>query len=271
MKKKNQVVSTRLKRKGPTGSFRKTGPIRTVIPKPIAFSDIQDTYLRYPQLITRSGVVGEVLKWRGNGGFDPYSTGTGTQPTGFDELALLYEKYCVFGSALHLTIENGSTLAAMNVVTIPSSDSISTALYNDVAALPRAVIQSVEKEGRVVRKTRNRCQTSTVLGLQGKQQLDDIYCSSVVSDPSSQWYWNVGLFSVDGASNIACTLTVDLVIHIRFFDRLHLSPSAFEERMMMIRNAKRAYAVKCQLEMEEIRQTKQLVKGGAILNLPSKY
>ena len=51
--------------------------------------------------------------------FDPYVTGTGHQPTGYDQLMSIYEEYIVYGVAYKVQIANSEgTLEAIHGVTI---------------------------------------------------------------------------------------------------------------------------------------------------------
>lgn len=67
-----------------------------------------------------------------NGMYDPNITGTGTQPTGFDQLMLMYDHYCVRNCKVTARCSNTSTTTPRLVV-LQVRDSLTTSsVYEDI-------------------------------------------------------------------------------------------------------------------------------------------
>jgi len=108
---------------------------RTAMTTPSGMPLARTTNLRYCDSITlnsTSGVLGRRL-FRANSVFDPDYSGTGHQPMGFDQWALLYNHYVVKGSKITVTFRNND---GNNVSEFPSavgiylSDSPTTSYTN---------------------------------------------------------------------------------------------------------------------------------------------
>ena len=73
--------------------------------------DRKTARLKYVELISMdasalASAVPLLYHFRANSLFDPNLTGVGHQPRGFDELAAIYDHYCVIGSKIKVTFES---------------------------------------------------------------------------------------------------------------------------------------------------------------------
>jgi len=86
-------------------------------------ADSVRTTLTYSDVIaiTPGGVIGQYT-FRGNSCFDPDYTNTGHQPQYFDQMAILYTRYRVYGSRITVSAINEQVGSALQVTIIPSSD-----------------------------------------------------------------------------------------------------------------------------------------------------
>lgn len=85
--------------------------------------------LRYVQsapLTCTTGVLQSYV-FRANSIFDPDLTGTGTQPCGRDQLALIWDHYVVLGAKITVTFSQDASQSAANIVGVHLKDSSTTA------------------------------------------------------------------------------------------------------------------------------------------------
>lgn len=92
--------------------------------------------LTYPVAFTSSSVSGNVWDWqfRLNSLFDPDFTGSGNQPTTFDQWMALYDRYRVIATTVDFTV----TETAQNVIALagaPTQDAAPTLTYAGVMGL----------------------------------------------------------------------------------------------------------------------------------------
>jgi len=86
--------------------------------------------LVYTETLTFSVTTGSISSqtFFGNGLYDPDVTGTGGQPSWFDQLALIYTQYVVLGASILTTVKGGSATVPCDFVGVPLSGSGPTAL-----------------------------------------------------------------------------------------------------------------------------------------------
>lgn len=104
--KKNKRNNRRSKKR--TGVFRPQSTLAVGFPKTTAVK------LRYVESRTINGGVGSIgsINYRANSCFDPYQSGVGHQPSGFDQWSLFYNHYVVVGSKCKATFSLTGTTAS---------------------------------------------------------------------------------------------------------------------------------------------------------------
>lgn len=102
---------------------------------PRSLSTVNSTYitLGYSDTFTLSEAgngLGAIYSFRLNSLYDPDLTGVGGQPVAFDQYALIYSKYLVFGGSWSVTFDNQVNRAAVVGCIVTSDPSVPTERKN---------------------------------------------------------------------------------------------------------------------------------------------
>jgi len=160
---------------------------------------------------------------RGNGAYDPDSTGVGHQPNGFDQWAAFYQKYRVLGSRITVTAYS-------------TSDAIISVFPSNTSSLATTKIHpTLEESNCVYTQTNaysagdpivNEMTTSVVTGISPQAVLDEDNLGALVSAvPAVQWYWNISAQHPDEASATSVNMTYTVEYDIVFYSRVELPQS----------------------------------------------
>jgi len=220
--------------------------------------------LTYEDLLTLSpGSPRTQYTFRGNSLFDPDYTSTGHQPRYFDTYAAIYERYRVTSSRVTLDLINGNATSGVIYTILPHTDVITTTSWQAVAELPQAkVSQIVPIASRYPMRLSHRQTTSRVCGLQRREILDQDYSAAVGSNPINLWYWNIGIESVDGATNIGISFRVRLEYTATFYERA-------ETGLSIVRNPEEKHEKQPRV-VEKESQYEQVVLEEAVTQLATQ-
>lgn len=177
--------------------------------------------LRYAMTFVPGAVPVFTQVFRGNGCFDPDITGSGAQPTGFDQYMALYKNFRVIRSKIRVSVLSGSTAAAAGqaIVVVRADAASGASLASDpLGALcstnaTHRVVQSFPAPG--VRMEMNRT-TSRMLSL--SPDLPDLL-GDASADPAVQWHWHVTVSSFDLSSNPVVRVLCNLEYTVEFTGR----------------------------------------------------
>lgn len=140
-----------------------------------------------------------------NGLYDPNITGAGHQPTGFDQLIALYERYTVLKCRYRIAIRNTST-------TLPALHGISTT--DQVASVTdaRAYVESgatqwklagVQGSGSEISYFSGEIDVAKAQALLWKDMIaEDSYSGSVSANPADGYYLHIWVQSEGAVTNI---------------------------------------------------------------------
>lgn len=159
---------------------------------------------------------GQAYIYRGNGAYDPNQTGTGQQPHGFALMNSWYTYYECPSCYIRIEYVNNSNVPMWLTITpvVNSADAVS---YNSAQARPGSRYTYVEgNQSSAHGVITNRANSKEILGLNSGTTDFRALFNSV---PGQQWYWNIHLDSVDGASSISGVLNVKLIYQIKFTGR----------------------------------------------------
>lgn len=189
-------------------------------------ADSVRTTLTYSDVISilPGGYVGQYT-FRGNSCFDPDYTSTGHQPQYFDQMALLYTRYRVYGSKIILTAVNEQVGSALQITVIPSSEitAFTTSTYPLEHPYAKGM-QLLGVGGLITSRVTHKMTTQKILGLRAREVLDQDYSATTSATPSSVWYWQIVAQNLS-TENVITTMQVTITYDVEFYDRNVTSPS----------------------------------------------
>lgn len=184
------------------------------------------TPLRYVETynITEAVTGFNFVVMRANSVFDPYDTGAGHQPLGFDQWAAIYAQYRVLRCKIKVDFhQNQSTVPAL--VGITPSESNGT-LIGSAAEQPGSVYTMLAPEG-----SGNTCHTlynsMDIVKYEGDygSKYDDRNSALVTASPSEGKFFHVWSLNPTGASSVDTVATVTLDYMVEFFNKKPQSAS----------------------------------------------
>lgn len=203
---------------------------RAIVRQPSGISDRLFIRLRYSVRVDFTSTIGALAAWqfRGNGVFDPDVTGTGGQPYYFDQWAALYNRVRVHGSKIRVeaSVPNpaiGSGAGNVTFVVVPSNN-LTTFGATDSQLMreqPYSKFRSIRPFGASSPAIRSYMGTTKILGLAKKTvDYENDLSSATNGNPTSTWYWNVGMFTTDEATTSFATPTlITLTYYCEFYDK----------------------------------------------------
>lgn len=171
------------------------------------------TRFNYTQKVNFTAVTTpQTYAFRGNGGFDPDQTGTGSQPIGWDNMNTFYTYNEVYASKLHCTITNRQPVVLEYVLT-PTTNASESVLFETGGTLPKA------RRGHIGASTHetsdksfsNYATTKDILGIESGSGAD--VRATFTATPGQQWYWVVYINSVDSATALSFTITFTITYY----------------------------------------------------------
>lgn len=174
--------------------------------------------------IAPSSQIGQYT-FRGNSCFDPDYTSGGHQPNYYDNKSAIYSRYRVYASQIIVRAINEQVGSALQVTIIPASDitAFTTSTYPLEHPYARG-LALLGVGGLLPAQRTYKMTTEKILGLRGRQILDEDYGASTGSNPTSVWYWQIvaqNLSSEDVMTSMQITIRYD----VEFYDRINSTPS----------------------------------------------
>lgn len=151
--------------------------------------------------------------------FDPDRTGAGHQPYGYDSLALLYNRYRVWGLRWRITFH--AEAQGFYVVVLPSNGALATAITNQASfALagesPRSYVSSQGTGANAVIVT-GRIELNDLNGTTVQEyKADDRFQAIFGASPSELMLLHIGTYNPSGS-----TLAVDFLVELWFDVEVH--------------------------------------------------
>lgn len=182
--------------------------------------------LKYSQLIgmsfTGSGAA-NYLQFRINSIYDPYATGTGSQPLGHDQWATLYNRYRVFGMKYMVTFTNQeSTKHIEYMVQVRPNNTVDTNIET-IREAPYTLhkgVMGVEGSGQAVRVCRGYADVAKVRGIsRGRIKYETDYQALFGASPIIQAFLNIYIANQNTLEPAVANCRVDLMYYCELFDR----------------------------------------------------
>jgi hypothetical protein len=215
---------------------------------PLIAPDRARVKLKYIQTVTMNSYLGalDTQEFWGNGAYDPDKTGTGTQPTGFDQWAALYDKYTVIASSIKVRLvdlqgSGGDTESLLLAILPCTETSFAPTDINEIAALPYGKFgqiypQSDGNPGAPSNTLTNYISTAKIFGTYDDAvKYERNYSSAINASPNQGWYWMVYMQSADGTTSNQPDVYFLITYHIEFWDRITLTPSLLSYGMRQMR------------------------------------
>lgn len=189
------------------------------------------TKLRYSQINALSfGGAGQAYNYqfRLNSIFDPDLTGTGHQPLGHDEFAMLYNRYRVYGVSYTITLSNQE--AKHVEICIAHRPNTNTTTYFDTiresTSTKHRITLGEEGSGQANRSVRGYAGVAATRGVSRREvQTDDNYQAAFGQNPVFTPTLVIYLSNQNTNETASVNMRVDLVYHVEVFDRKQLLQS----------------------------------------------
>lgn len=182
--------------------------------------------LVYHDSYTHTHTSGAIQLWefRANSVYDPDYTYTGHQPTGFDEMAALYQRYLVTGCKIEVEaspLSSSGSSVPIVVAILPRLEQNSITDINTVVENPKAISTVVTGNVADANQHYHLSKYINVAKLFGvKSVQDDLdYSSVVTSNPTAVAFYSLYSNSANGSSTSIVALTVTLTYWVKFYKR----------------------------------------------------
>jgi len=142
--------------------------------------------------------------WRGNGAFDPNQTGTGNGCLGFSTMTSIYTQYECPSSVINVEYINNAAVPVW-ISVVPVNTAVSVNLNNEVG---------MPGSKRVYCTSNKDIQHASITSSSSSYKILNLIPGSgetkanVTTNPNSQWYWSVNIYSCDNATAISGVLNV---------------------------------------------------------------
>lgn len=172
-----------------------------------------------------SGIYGTEYAFRLNSIFDPNFTGTGHQPYGHDQMALLYNKYKVIGVYIDLEFTSptsGGVVCAAMIRQANDTFSSTGAATDSIAEKTMAHTETLNQYGKGKIRFRQYMPMHEIIGVtkeQFRSSIDDTYTAAFGSNPVSPLLV-INCCSVGSGAGDSVSCRVNLTYYTQCYDRL---------------------------------------------------
>ncbi len=187
--------------------------------------------LPFEAILTPNATLGSLYSYqfRGNSVYDPDYTGSGAQPTGFDQWSAFYNEYCVLSSRVDLECLC-TTAAGVEYVVYPSYNANLPSTTLDASSRPYAQRCFLLNSGNGVKGSlRSSMSTAQMMGVREEAIVDDdAYGATVAANPGSSavWYWTVVAQNKTNTTTLGDAIRIRICYDVLFHDRVQLSLSS---------------------------------------------
>ena len=184
--------------------------------------------MTYTDVFTYVPLAGlyESRRFRGNSVYDPDYTGGGGQPTGFDQLAALYQRYTVYAAKTKCQLMNGPTnqttvasFAALSLLADTSGSSVGNYTVIDKLPHSNSYIPSgpILSGSRTPRTVSMYTTTASMFGIDKDTVTNKAnYSADVGSNPVNQWFQHVTVSNLDGGTQANVAVYTKITYYVRF-------------------------------------------------------
>jgi len=216
----NRKRTTRRRKTRGRKTYKRRSALSTVVSTStyVKGSDFMPQSLRtrfnYTQKVNFTSVTTpQTYAFRGNGGFDPDQTGTGSQPIGWDNMNTFYTYNEAYASKIHINVTNRNP-GILEYVLTPTTSAAETVLFETGGTLPKARRGYIGASGTVTanKAFSNYANTKDILGINVGSGAD--VRATFTANPGQQWYWVLYINSVDSATALSMTVTFTITYYV---------------------------------------------------------
>lgn len=194
----------------------------------------------------------------GNSCFDPGISFSSTQPTNFDQFAVLYQKYRVIKSRIEVEFLGSNTTPGnptreMQIAIVPGN--VSTAFSNMQDAIAAPYVKHQVVANTTPKKTTNMMHSSKINGL-SNVEFDPGQAALVTASPSDEWFWHVNIVESLAGTSVDADFQITIIYTTEWFDRLNQPLSTLAEKAVA-----QAVDWKEYLEMKRTWESKLVLPG----------
>ena len=161
--------------------------------------------------------------WRLNSLYDPDLTGAGHQYHYFDQMAVLYNRYRVYGINVKISCVGGNNSFLLGMK--PQPDTTVITAINQPTERPEAVyrLMSGAARSQVFSKY---FPINQLLGISKQSLMDeDNYAANPTTNPSSNYYLQVFGQNPDGSTLGSCNYIIELTAYVKWDQRIRQTQS----------------------------------------------
>lgn len=199
----------------------------------VGIPDSIRTILRITGTLAPSTTLGGLFSYqfRGNSVYDPDYTGSGSQPTYFDNYSNMYNSFVVLSSRVRLEAVNlaASTYPVLFGIYPAYNTSVGTTAL-DCAAMRYSKSASAFSSGNAVKTTvLSSMSTAQQFGIpELAVVMDDLYSGSGTTNPATAqtWYWTVFAQAEAGSGTLTGLIRWTIEYDVKFYDPVVANLSA---------------------------------------------
>jgi len=206
-------------------------PYRITIRPGITIPDEVRVKLKYSEqfILTETTGTANSYIFRGNGPFDPDLTGTGSQPSGYDQWSSFFLSQRTLGCRIKVRmISLAATLTYFRYCVGPIPGTVT---YNNSSGIDNMAVGKYVQTREVITNTKPQVvdmefSTAKIYGksLNAVEEEDDF--SSVIGGiPNNQWTWQIMLDALDLTNTASITVIVELWYDVVFYQKVLLGLS----------------------------------------------
>lgn len=182
------------------------------------------TKLKYSEVVTTDSIFGK-YNMNLNSLWDPNQSGTGHQPYGFDQLAILYNRYRVISCGYRVNLALGSSTVPVILTAMPANTVVTASTASEIRENPRAkYITQNPGSSSVILSSKS--YIPSLVGRNKPQYMaDDRYQATVTDSPNELAILNIQTFGSNDVALGSIQVQVLMEYTVEFFDIKSLGQS----------------------------------------------
>lgn len=169
--------------------------------------------------------------------FDPDYTGTGHQPTGYDQWDTFYSFYRVHSARVKVCVLSNGTTKSHFIACGPSSDVNGYIYLDELAEEPRTKFGQAIYSGLPFTYEDN-FDLKALHGVTKEQFGDDRFGAAFGANPSDAYYFKIFGKTSDSSAASSASFAIEIEYFVEMYDRSDLAPSLWKKIATLIKDEK---------------------------------